>query len=172
MTFNPILRLVHNRKHKLNKAGKAVVQVEITFRSKRKFLSTGILLQPNHWKDGRVVKHKDRIHLNNQIDKFKQKIFDYIDQADEFSFDGLNDYLGAGDPESFIEYCEQFLKTREKIKKSTSRQYNSTLVHLKNFGKIKTFGDLTYKNIDLFEQYLVSKGLSGQTRHQSTSVSK
>ena len=163
MTFNPVVRLVHNRKNKLNKVGTAVVQVEITYRSKRKFLSTGVMLQPPHW-NGRVIKHKDTVHLNKQIDKFKQKIFDYIDQADEFSFEGLNDYLGAGDPASFIEYCEEYLKTREKIRRSTFRQYTSALVHLKNFGKIKTFADLTYKNIDLFEQYLASKGLSGQTR--------
>ena len=69
-----------------------------------------------------------------------------------FSFDGLEGYLDSGDTDSFIEYCEQFLETREGIKKSTSRQYASALAHLKNFGKIKTFGELTYKNIDLFEQ--------------------
>lgn len=163
MAFPPNVRLIHNRKNKLNKAETAVVQIEITYRSKRKFLSTGVMVKPSHW-NGRVIKHRDAIHLNKQINKLKQKIFDYIDSVDEFSFDGLNDYLGAGDPESFIEYCEQYLETREKIKKSTLRQYNSALAHLRNFGKIKSFSDLTYKNVDLFEQYLASKGLSGHTR--------
>lgn len=83
---------------------------------------------------------------------------------DKFSFDGLDDYLGAGNPDSFIEYCEQYLKTREDIRRSTLRQYTSALSHLRKFDKIKTFADLNYKNIDLFDQYLVSKGLSGQTR--------
>ena len=124
------------------------------------------MVKPTHWKqqDGKVIKHNDAIHLNKQIDKLKQAVFDYIDQADEFSFDGLDSYLGAGNPESFIEYCEQYLKTREDIRRSTLRQYTSALSHLKKFDKIKTFGDLNYNNIDLFEQYLVSKGLSGQTR--------
>jgi len=91
-------------------------------------------------------------------------VFDYIDQAGEFSFDGLESYLGTDDPESFIEYCEDYLRTREKIRLSTLRQYTSALAHLKNFGKIRSFADLTYKNIDLFEQYLASKDLSCQTR--------
>ena len=158
--------MIYNRKNKLNKNSTAIVQLEITYRSKRKFLSTGVMIKPGHWKqqDGKVIKHKDAIHMNKQINKIKQKVFDYIDGVDEFSFDRLNDYLGAGDPESFIEYCEQYLKTREKIRKSTLRQYTSALSHLKKFDKIRSFADLTYKNIDLFEQYLASKGLSGQTR--------
>ena len=83
LAFNPVVRLVHNRKKKLNKKGTAIVQVEITYKNKRKFLSTGVLVKPPHW-NGRVIKHKDAIHLNKQIDKFKQK-GSYVDFDNEDS---------------------------------------------------------------------------------------
>ena len=70
MAFLPSFRFIYNRKNSLNGQGEALVQLEATYRSNRKFFSTGIYLKPNQWRNGRVIHHKDSVHLNKQLDKF------------------------------------------------------------------------------------------------------
>ncbi len=163
MAYLPIFRFVHNRKKKLNKQGNAVIQLEVTYRSKRKFLSTGILVKPSEW-NGTIIRHKDSVYLNGQLSKFLDKCKHYVEITNDFSLQGLENYLKGGDPDSFIEFFSDYLKLKGGIEDSTRRQYNSALAHLKDFGGIQTFGDLTFENIFKFEQYLNSQGLSSQTR--------
>lgn len=42
-------RLVYNRKKKLNKSGKALIQVEAYRNRKKVYISTGIYVNPKQW---------------------------------------------------------------------------------------------------------------------------
>jgi integrase/recombinase XerD len=163
MKYSPTFRFVHNRTKKLNKHGTAIIQLEASYRGKRKFLSTGIFVKPSEW-NGTVIRHKDSVYLNNQLSKFLDRCRRYTDTTDEFSLEGLENYLKGSDPDSFIEFFGVYLDTKKDIEDSTRRQYNSALTHLKDFGLIQTFADVTYENIFKFDQFLVSLGLSPQTR--------
>lgn len=59
---NVSVRLVFDRKHKATKNHRASVQMEVTFMSRRKFVSTGIRLYSDQWgKDCKVKNHPQSI---------------------------------------------------------------------------------------------------------------
>ena len=65
-------------------------------------------------------------------------------------------------PESFLDYYSAYIENHNGAY-STYKQYRSTFNHLKSFGGIKLFTDLTPENIQNFSDYLSSAGLSHQT---------
>ena len=53
-------RLVYNRKKKLNKSGKALIQVEAYRKRKKVYISTGIYVNPQEWdsRHSRIIQHR------------------------------------------------------------------------------------------------------------------
>ena len=65
-------RLVYNRKHKLNRQGTALVQIEAKLNQRNIYLTTNIYLQPVHWNKStaQVINHPQAIELNAMLFEF------------------------------------------------------------------------------------------------------
>ncbi|WP_040665134.1 Arm DNA-binding domain-containing protein, partial [Nafulsella turpanensis] len=64
---------VYNRKNKLNKDGEALVQIQVYYQQKRKWISTGIYLKPKEWDERRseVSYHHPRAdELNEELQEY------------------------------------------------------------------------------------------------------
>lgn len=65
-------RLVYNRKKKLNKSGKALIQVEAYRNRKKVYISTGIYVNPKQWDNhhSRIIQHPHSEELNRMLEEF------------------------------------------------------------------------------------------------------
>ena len=51
----PQIHLIYNRYKKASPTQKAVVEIRVTYNYQQKYITTGIWLYPNQWKNGMIV---------------------------------------------------------------------------------------------------------------------
>ena len=68
ITF-PVVELVYNRYGKASDKKDAVIEVRVYYNYKTKWMSTGVRVFPNQWRNGRIVGRGDAMMLNRQLDK-------------------------------------------------------------------------------------------------------
>ena len=163
-----------NRRNKLNKQGKAGIDIIITHKGKRKIFSTGIYIKPADWdKKKRKIKRSNpnSVRFNIQIDElikeFQKIEYNCILQGNTFNLDLLDNKQEY--EISFTEFFLNEIKTRKDIKESSLK---SNLIAYKSFlefaGNI-SFEKLTYKLISDYDIFLHNKGYSDytiRTRHK------
>lgn len=105
--------------------------MEVTYQSRRKFVSTGIRLYSDQWgKDNKVKNHPQSILFNQQIADKVADIYDFahdLQVKDEiFSFEKLDEHLKGESPltkTSFLDFMSKRLEERpiaEGTKKTSS----------------------------------------------------
>lgn len=153
---------VFNRKNKLNKQGKALVQIRFTFNKKSVFSSTGIYVKPRQWDDRRlrVKNHENQFTFNNFLVKVEEKSQKYFFQCHidnkPFSLDGLINHL-EGEDKDFIAFMETAISELKDIEGGTIKLYNNCLRLLKLHVDILPFSKLNYQFITGFENWLKDK---------------
>lgn len=166
-----LYNVVFNRKKRLLRNGKALIQIEAYLRGKKKYFSTNIYILPDQWdKKHRSIKnHPNSISLNKQIK-------DYVNSLEEiemnrrqsgkpFTLQFLTDFLKGKFTTYFIEFCKKQIESDKKLRLSTKQQHNATLKHLEDFRKNLTFEQLNFEFLTEFDDYLRKKGL-----HQNTII--
>jgi len=154
---------IHNRKDKLNKRGEALVQIEVYYQRRRKYISTGIYLKPEQWDGNQVVNHENAEKLNKRIweNIIALELFE-LEQKD-FTLKNINEYLKGEQIDDFYLFYKHEMEANNRNKLPTYQQHNSTLKHLLKYGRIISFTDLTFDRIQGFDYYLRSLDL-----HQNT----
>ena len=156
----PRLNFVFDRRKTASLDRKASVELRITFDYKQKYISTGIMLYSNQWKDGKIVNCPDILEISQILDKIlsdvRQIILDML-KNNSLNIKAISDELGRRRQSriSFIDFCYQRAAIR-KFKKSPDSQerYDRFLKHFVKWGKIKEFEDITDKNIIDYDNYL------------------
>ena len=154
------VRLVFDRKHVATKTHQALVQLEITHQSKRKFVSTGIKLYIDQWgKNSKVKNHPQALLFNQQLSEQVACIYDFVHECQgrsvDFTFKRLDDFLNRNSrttPSSFLDFMEARVAERP-IQEDTRKHHRAILNALKDFGGIKFFDDLNYLNIKHWDEY-------------------
>ena len=102
--MKPMLRVIFDRKNKASETTAALIQIEVYFKGKRKYISTGVKVRSNEWdKDrNRVSGSRDDFNNNYYITSLLKKIDDFIVDCDrnndEFSLSKLDAFLqGSSD---------------------------------------------------------------------------
>ncbi|MDP2174631.1 MAG: tyrosine-type recombinase/integrase [Bacteroidota bacterium] len=164
--------LVFDRKNTTIKPeDQALIYIDCSKNGKRLYLSTGVKVQKRHfkgannkWIDNSYPEaHKLNVYLTNFLNKFvsfdnQQMLLDI-----DYPLDALKGLINNKLVTNFIEYFEKCYLNNPKIVNNTKKYYNTTLQHLKNFGKIIYFTDLTYVNISGFDKHLHSLELKDTT---------
>jgi integrase/recombinase XerD len=169
-------KFVFNRKGKVLEKGTAPIHLEICLGTKQKFINTGFKITDEDWNTNKTKGSNDYIKpshphyysYNYQLRAMLQKIEGYeleqMNKGKRVTIDQLANFMKDKQELSFLEFFEyQFISQHRGRTGSTVKQYYSTLNHIKNFGRLKDFSDLTYSNIQLFDDYLRSKGLATET---------
>lgn len=168
----PTVTLKYNRRKTATAERKASVEIEVSFRGKRKWYSTGVKVCQGQWSDKTkmVVNHLDVVILNDQIEKMRRSIMDYILSASDpnksFSFEGLENHICRRESRaSFLSYLEHRIEERKDIRESTRKQHRKLLTALMTFMLITTFDTLTKANILEFDKWLHGRGYKETTVH-------
>ena len=150
-----MVRVVFDRRGTATKDKPGSVEVVVGSGNSRKRFSTGIRLTKNQWRDGRVVNHPASIELNAKI----QNLYDYYLQLtakDDFSMEHITN-LNKQPSISFLDWMEAEIDKRKDLRPNTIKSHKSALHILQSWGVIKSFKDLTLRNITAFDEYLHSR---------------
>ena len=164
-------KVVFNRKNKLNKEGKALIQIECYLNGKRKYLSTGIKIKPAYWNNiHRIVKnnHRASIELNRiiiqQIRKIEDLEFKIFEKNGAVSLTDIDENKSIENKnDNFLKFCFDSLDSNTSLKKSSKTQHRTILKRLYDYKEQITFRDINYSFVEGYDYYLRKEGL-----HQNT----
>lgn len=163
-------RLIYNRKKRLNKQGKALIQVEAYLEKRKVYFSTHIYIYPEQWDSKRmlIVSHPQAEGLNRMIDEFilhlQSKELEYWKQGKTISLSLLKKETGEKHTESsgFLSFSRKWVE--QSLRKETTKlNLNTTLDILQTFRSSLGFEDLTYHFLLEFENYLKERKYSINT---------
>lgn len=172
------IRIVHDRKNetKGNRDIPALLQIEVRQlkTSKRVFISTNYKLTKNQFSYSNGIFNcfnhfqSDIITLNvrNQL----TEIASFINTERCRTLEDVKNY-DKEDSEfgEVIPFIEQELRYRP-LTYGTMKHHMTVIRKLKEFGKIKTFGECTYANIDAFDKFIKKQGQSDITTYKKHSI--
>ena len=169
-------RFIYNRKNKLNRDGKALVQLEAYYDRKRKYFSTGIYITPQQWDERRgiIKKHPEAQRLNWQLREMLRQYQDFamemMRENGEFDL-SMFDILKNTESYNFWEMFEQYHETQD-VSYSRKRYIKRTIYYWKEFNPNLTFKNLTLQTIHGFDYFLRRKKLHTNTILQHHKVTK
>lgn len=167
----PTLTYVYDRKKVATVAKMAVVELRISYERKSKYISTGVMLSPKQWKNGRVTNREDMVELNNTLDLLMQKarkVVNTMIEEGELRMEELprriKDSSGMSDV-SFLDYCKKRVQVRIYGKsEDTKERYERFLKWLKQWGGIVFFSDVTDANIVKMDAALTKTGMKNYSK--------
>lgn len=159
----PVVSLIYNRYKKASAIQDAVIELRVYYDGKAKYMSTRIRIFPKEWQRGRVVGRVDAVILNKQLDRLlidvRQIVYDMYDTG-HIDIDAIPSRLMAKRKPNvtFLDFCEERTKIRKYGKAIDSQErYERFLRFLKEYGKIRTFYDLTEAKVMELDRYLQKK---------------
>lgn len=161
----PQIKFIFDRYKKATLTDKASLEIRIYHNYKQKYISTGVMLYSNQWKDGNIVNCPDTLQISQALDKMIKDIRQVIiTMMEEGYIDiyAIPDRLEKSKNKdlSFLDYCKMRATIRKYGKaKDTQQRYGRFLRLFEAWGKIKYFSDVTDENIIAYDKYLIGKGL-------------
>jgi len=158
----PTWRVVFDRKKSATKEKEALVQIEVLFERKKKYLSTGVRVTSEQWTDKTKVRNRtDSIELNERIDNMIRDINEFCNSLqrkhEEFSFEKLDVHLNtANGDDSFLSFMEMRIKQRN-VSESTKKRAMCVLRLLREFDVIHSFSDVDTKAIKMWDDFAKKK---------------
>lgn len=159
----PIVSLIYNRYKKASATQDAVVEVRVYYNRKVKYMSTRIRLYPKEWQHGRVTNRVDAIVLNKQLEKIivdvRQVVYEMYEEG-HLDLDAIPSRLMAKRKPTvtFITYCQERAQIRKYGKAADSQdRYDRFLKFLREYGKIKSFYDLSEAKVVELDRFLKKK---------------
>lgn len=159
---------VYNRKSKLLKNGKALIQVEAYLRGKKKYFSTNIYVKPDQWDNkNRLIKnHPNQITLNRTIRDFTTNLenaeLTRRNANKNFTLEHLKEFSNGNLTNSFAAFCYKEID-KCGLHERTIRNLKSLIKHIAEFKEGLTFEDLTFEFLKNFERFLIAKTLHPNT---------
>jgi site-specific recombinase XerD len=158
----PTTRMVFDRKHQATQNKKGLVQLEVLYIRKRKWVSTGVKVFADQWSDRNyVVRAMDAEKLNERLVDMKSRVDDWINQliaeGAAFKWESLEEMLDQVKTvtcESFIDYLSRRIEERNDIVESTKKSQRKLISSLETYGRIIEFKDLTRGNVSDYYNYL------------------
>ena len=170
MTDYPTTRFVFDRKNTATNEKKALIQVEILFQRKKKYISTGVKVFKNQYnKKEFVCNCFEMVALNKRINAVKERIDNFIsslmEKNEPFTFEKLESFLDYEDKKEmkFLEYILMRIDQRNDIRDSTKKNHKKLINSLEQYGKIIYFSDLTKKNIIGYDEFLHQQNIKQTT---------
>lgn len=162
----PSTRFVFDRKKTATKTKAALIQVEILYGKRKKYVTTGVKVYRDQWSEkSHIIKRSDMYELNDEIDVIKDRIDNYIRELKKnmeiFSWEDFEAFLTYKPEdkirETFIEYANRRISERTDISPGTRRNHVKVMNVLSEFGRINTFDELTKQNILSFYEWLMAR---------------
>lgn len=160
------VKVVFDRKHTATKSQakdrrQGSVYVEVYYDRRRAYFPTGARVFTDQFKNGRVYNHAQQGLLNERIKLTADAIEDYINNVYKnggaFSLDMLKEYMSdafVGNDNSFLDFMEKSIELRN-TSENTKDKHRQIYRRLKDWGRIRSFKDITVENVMAWHQEAV-----------------
>lgn len=168
----PSVSKVWNRYGKASANQDAVIEICVAFNRRQKWMSTRIRVYPHEWDKvhRRVIKRLDAIEVNKQLDQLvtdvREVIYD-MHKEGQIDIDAIPARLAAKRKPNltFFDFLDKQVEIRKYGKASiTGWRWQRFVETFKEWGRIKTFYDLTEQKIIEFDRYLKNQGMKANSR--------
>ena len=160
----PTTRFVFDRKNTATKNKSALIQVEVLYERKKKYVSTGVKVYKDQWNDkAHIINTDEASRLNARITESKGKIDDYIHEllvsGKAFEWDAFERFIVSEKEKAktFLAFVTKRIEDRNDIKESTRRSHKKLISSLVEHGRIIGFDDLTRANIADYYDWLLGR---------------
>jgi integrase len=152
--------VIFDRKHKADRDTQGLLEIRITIGRKSYYISTGIKVYAREW-GGTVIRRPDAEALNDRLGLLMRRV------AEE-----VNDCLANHREVVAAQIRERIWDVREKssgdemlewidgqidllkVTEGTKQHYRTLLMRLREYGRMKSWRDLTVENVELFDGWL------------------
>jgi site-specific recombinase XerD len=169
------IKLVHNRRGLKRPAS---VEIYVYFNRKDKtYISTGVIIEAECWKNNMVVRHPRAPALNMSIRQIMERIYDYerihLAEGKPVSSESLKRYIsGKGSLQLFNDYMrEELQKDMRRLAPGTYTSHLSILNRLDKFEKI-AMNAFTLETVNRYHHYLLNFMLESTTPKSHKTVRK
>ena len=168
----PSVSKVWNRYGKASANQDAVIEICVAYNKRQKWMSTRVRVYPNEWDKlhRRVINRIDAIEINKQLDQLvadvREVIYDMYKDG-QIDIDAIPARLAAKRKPNltFYDFLDKQVEIRKYGKASiTGWRWQRFVETFKEWGKIKTFYDLTEQKIIEFDRYLKNQGMKANSR--------
>lgn len=165
MAVFPKISFIYDRYKKASSKKKAAIEIRITHNRKQKYISTGVEVYPKEWKRDSVVGRLDAQQLNQQLEQLlmdvRQILMD-MDKEGRINIFDVPERLERIRRGTVTLY--DFIRQRTDIRKygkskDTQERYERFLRLFMEYGKIRSFDDITDSSIIAYDKYLSSTGM-------------
>lgn len=179
MSDYPTTRFVFDRKHLATDTKKALIQIEVLLKGRKKYISTGVKVLKNQFTPKTLVCNTyEMTALNERLKAVKGRIDGFItgliERGEPFTFEKLENFLTEDDAKEMgvVDYIEKRIEERTDIRESSKKSQRRIIGSLTDFGRIKDFSDLTRSNILYYDEFLHGTGISQPTVHSYHKILK
>lgn len=174
------MRIVFDQKGKAKKdpKKKAMIHIEVrdTVTNQKTYIPTNVkILFEHHTKDGTIIssKHPNGAILRKNVQSIFNKIEAFVLSDKCKKFEDIQNWDKADDEltTNVVDFIRADLVRRD-VSYTTLEYNNSFIKRLEEFGKIKTFQDLSYTNIEDFDLHLKKTIKSQPTLYKRHSLFK
>lgn len=159
----PKITFIYDRRKTASPKKKASLEMRVSSEGKTKYISTGIHLYPNQWKNGCIINCPDALQLSQKLNSLLVDVRQALLKCDDLSM--LPRLLHREEKSTFLDFCEKRACIRKYGKeKDTQERYDRFLKMFGRWGVIKEYEDITEANIILYDKYLTGQGMKAYSR--------
>lgn len=161
----PQVKLVFDRKKVATRKKQGLVQVEISYMRKRRYISTGVKLFKHQWSsDSRVIYHNSSAELNSMLGGVIDDLYAQIKEMADNDFIDIN-HIHIKNECDYKNFADYYIMEMDKIKnKNTKHTYKYALLCLQKFGGFGIMESITLQDIKKFNQFMINSGLTASSR--------
>lgn len=162
-------RAVYNRAHRLDRNGKALVQIEMLQQGSRIYFTTRIHLAPHQWHRGTVIDHPMADEYNFLINDYKSRLermeIDYLKRGIYPSLSMMRMAVreAAAPSSTFIDFARSIVNASER-KARTRAGYETLFNNLEKFRHAVLLSDIDYDFITRYDRWMHLSGIAHNTR--------
>lgn len=163
-------QFIYNRKNKFKKDGTALIQLQVYQNRNRKFVSTGITIEPKYW-ESKIFKvassHPRSDEYNMILSDMNQQVESILRKAmlleKKIGVEDVVALLAQKESNLFSDFIKKEIESDKRIKLKTKTDLFNTLNRLNEFKTEIKIQDVDYKLIVEFDNYLRGRGYSINT---------
>lgn len=157
----PTIRLVYNRKKTATRTKSAPIEICVTHKGKRTYLTTGIAAKLDQWNGQRIIRCVGCESMTKMVyDLFEkvEKVSAELCAANDFSFDELRRELERENDRrvDMFDWIRERIEQRV-IKPNTRQQHITAFNFFRSCGLFHSWKDLTLANIIMFDEAIKRK---------------
>ena len=162
-------RAVYNRAHRLDRNGKALVQIEMLQQGSRIYFTTRIHLAPHQWHRGTVIDHPMADEYNFLINDYKSRLermeIDYLKRGIYPSLSMMRMAVreAAAPSSTFIDFARNIVNASER-KARTRASYETLFNNIEKFRHAVLLSEIDYDFITRYDRWMHLSGIAQNTR--------